>query len=371
MESITIEELAKVPYLHPTSDGRMVKFSPLWDGEKWHYWIFGPSGLLPVAIVDCEESGYFATTPAREHDLFFPFLNFMWKHASWPPLVRWLSAIEDDIARLCASLAKVEHFDRIPVESTPGHRLSTHLFVTTEIEYLYMKCRSVFDNLQRIIAAIWESVRLKDPEAQKAKRKLPESFRGAAAKARAWKSGDSAPFGLPLSLIETYRAMCPFFFDLRDIRDKVAHRGGSVGTVYRTETGHGVRRDGKLAGMTPILREEHSYNEVVVSLRPILANLVRSTLDACNQFARAFTEVIGFGESMMPRHLYYLRTPHSHALAAALQLIMETRADRPIETRSDKANDSTESPDLDVLRKLDHDECNDLNNDDEEGEGGV
>jgi hypothetical protein len=267
--------------------------------------------------IDCAESGYYAKEPAREHDLHLPFLDFIRRHGSWRDVVRWVGVLEDDIGKMAASLAKIELFAGL------GKSHETAIFISTEVEYLFGCCRSAFDDLQKVFSALWERVHILDEQARKRKKTLPpDSFRKVAQKIRDRGQGDPAPYGLADALVRSYERVNKFFFSIRDLRDGVIHRGRNLGRFYVTERGHAVDKDGALAALAPNLKPEHDYNEKLVSLRPVLAHLVCSTIYALNDFSDSFSSVITFPASIIsPEYTYFLRLPHSPALLSALSVL--------------------------------------------------
>jgi hypothetical protein len=323
--------LAVMPHLAPKLDGRTINFASLWDGTRWRDWIPTDNGLIEIQVVDVAEGGYFAQNAARADDLYFEFSDFMWKHASWDPVARWLFSIEENIFRVSASFAKIDHFNEFLAGRSERERVEYSRFVSTEVEYLFGRCRSLFDDLQQVVAQLWTDVRLLDPELQKRKKNLPdESFRKAVDRIRAAKQNDEAPYGLPKPLLDAYETVADFFFKLRAIRDELMHRGGRLETIFMVAGGNAVSQDGRLSRLPP--KELHvEISEKLVSLRPVIAHLFFRTLNAFNVFAIAFSKVIRFPEDMFPDHHYFLRAPQMHALAAA-QEALKPRSD---EAKSD------------------------------------
>ena len=91
-------ELSKIPYLDLSAlvgGDRVVLLMPLWDGEIWRSWFDTPNGLIEFKPVDLARSNYVATNPAKESDLVFPFIHFMWQRANWPETSRLIHAICD------------------------------------------------------------------------------------------------------------------------------------------------------------------------------------------------------------------------------------------------------------------------------------
>ena len=282
-------------------------------------WLPHNGGLIKMQGGETVEGGYFAKAAERSTDVYLEFCDFMWKHASWREVTHWLFAIEQNIFRVVTSLAKIDHFNKFLEGFSERDRVSYSSFVATEIEYLFSRCRSLFDDLQQVVAALWSRVKIIDEQAQKRKKNLPaESFRKALERIKSWEPIRGAPYGLPPSVLAAYDSVSKFFYAMRDIRDQLTHGGGSVGPVFMISGDNAVSNDSRLALMTPRASlPEHAHNQNLVSVRPVLANLVFSTLEAFNEFIVAFASVIKFPDSLMPEHRYFLRSPHMSALAAA------------------------------------------------------
>jgi hypothetical protein len=162
MGKINPTELAKLPHIKTTElNGRSVLLMPLWDGTAWNQWIDVPNGqLIKVQVVDTIRSNYLAKAPVAEHDVRIEFVEFMWQRASWPEVSRLIVGICDDFHLLATCAAKMEHFHQT-CKSIDQSLISS--FIQTELEYLIVVARSVFDLLQEIIAHFWNNrVRLSD-----------------------------------------------------------------------------------------------------------------------------------------------------------------------------------------------------------------
>lgn len=164
---VTIENLKSVWYLNTENlgDGRVVNLMPLWDGTAWHLWVDTPEGLIEAKVVDVSEGDYIGKGAAKETDLFIPFIDFMWQRASWPEIVDVVRAIAEDFHNMGTSVAKLRLFYDARSNLAPS---GSARFAATELEYLIMLCRTVFDLLQEMISITWGGkVRLLDPAAEK------------------------------------------------------------------------------------------------------------------------------------------------------------------------------------------------------------
>jgi hypothetical protein len=80
-----IENFKTIPYIKVEHlvDGRTVNLMPLWDGKNWHMWIPTPAGFMGGMVVETVEGDYVGIGAARQNDLYIPFIELMWKRASW------------------------------------------------------------------------------------------------------------------------------------------------------------------------------------------------------------------------------------------------------------------------------------------------
>jgi hypothetical protein len=321
---MSIEELKKIPYLDvAVIQGRTVKLMPLWDGTRWRMWTDTEIGIIEMQVVDALESDYVATKPAKETDLFIPFVHLMWQHASYPEITPLIVAISDDFHNMGTSVAKLKHFWKFQEHIERGGAVR---FASTELEYLVALCRTVFDLLQEIISRLWAStVRLTDDEAEAFRKShsLPKTFSKMVLDNKE-NPRDAAQiaskFGLPSSLSEQYAFAAPFFAQLRKVRDKVIHGGSGFRSVYETERGFCINPKeapyNDFEGWLP----HHQYNENISSVLPWIADVVMKTIDVCNGLMGRFAQTIAFPPALAPGYFVFVRGPHNNALASLLNV---------------------------------------------------
>jgi hypothetical protein len=317
--AITNESLKAVSYLRADclGDGRTINLMPLWDGENWRTWIETPEGLVEGKMLDTIEGDYVAVTAAKQSDLLIPFVHLMWQRASWPEICPLISAISDDFHNMGTSVAKLRYFFDSQGKLPPR---AASRFAYTEIEYLVMLCRTVFDLLQEMLSITWQTkVQLKDQDAENHRRasKLPTTFsRLVLHEKKQVRSATEIEdkFGLPKPLAEQYARLAPFFFQLRNVRDDIVHRGRGVGHIFDTEKGFCVNPTRVPFSSFKGWRKEHYYNEVIVSVLPWIADVVLQTIDACNGLMSAFATVIQLPPEIAPGYAIFVRGPHNEAL---------------------------------------------------------
>lgn len=319
--AITVEGLKNVPYLNLDQiRGRTVKLMPLWDGKNWHAWFDTPEGLIEGKIIDTVEGDYVAITAAKESDLFIPFVHLMWQRASWPEICQLITAISDDFHNMGTSLAKIRLFFDCRNTLPPA---AASRFAKTEIEYLLVLCRTVFDLLQEMISTTWMNrVQLLDKAAEARRRasKLPDTFSRVVLRDKCLSKSAveiENEFGLPKLLAEEYADLATFFSRLRDARDRVVHGGSGVGRIFDTERGFCIDPKAKPYSSFDHWCPEHYLNKNLASVLPWLADTILKTIDACNRLMATFASVIALPPEIAPGYRIFVRGPNSDALAEA------------------------------------------------------
>jgi hypothetical protein len=323
MGKINQTALAKLPYLNATALGeRAIFLMPMWDGQAWHLWINTPDGdLIEMHTIDTVHSNYLAKKAANDADIFVAFIDFMSQRASWPELVRLIAGICDDFHMMATCAAKLEYFHRT---RDSIDRLLIASFVRSEIEYLIVLARSVFDLVQEVISIIWNNrVRLSDPtaEALRKQHRLPRTFSDVVLKGETLRTAEQigARYGLPPLMAEQYAKQAPFFSSLRAARERIIHGGSRIDTIFATERGFCVSPQSKLYGDYP-WTEAHRYNENLVSLRPWIARIIFKTVEACSDVMSGLAGTIPFPEEMAPGYHVFVRDPANGAYSRLLKV---------------------------------------------------
>jgi hypothetical protein len=317
MQHANREALRQIPYLNVDAiEDRMVKLMPLWDGERWHDWVPVEDRIIPIKIVDALEADYIAVAPARETDIVIPFVEVMWQRASWPHVSRFISAISADFHNLGTAIDKMDHFFRF--RDAIGTAVTD--FVTTELEYLFVLSRSIFDLLQEAIATIWTTkIELLDEEADAKRRRHgpPRTFSGMVLRGEEIRPKEELVdlYALPQALAATYEEIAPFFRDTRRFRDAVVHGGKDQRWMYSTDKGFCVPKEFRELYGIQIPAPDHFHNENLVSLLPLVAHLVVGTIGACNAVAQSFARQLRLPPEIAPGHRVFVRDPHNEALA--------------------------------------------------------
>lgn len=325
MSTTKAEELRLVPYLDVEHLGdRSVNLLPLWENDRWSLWIPSASGLFVMHPERAIETDYVAKSCESPSDIVIPFIELMWQRASWPEVCTLISAISADFHNLGTSVEKTSLFFRS--RETLGHQ-STH-FVKTELEYMFMLSRSVFDLLQEIVERLWATrVRLPDPERESRRkaRRLPSTFSKMILRDKnAVRTAEEimTDFLLPEALATAYASSARFFSAVRNFRDAIVHRGKNLRLLYVTERGFCIQKHHPGLELFACWRPEHDDNEHITSLLPLMAHLVLGTIEACNSVMSAFASEVPLPDPVAPGYRLFIRGPHNDAL-----LWMQTVAD--------------------------------------------
>lgn len=142
-ETIPIEALKVIPFLDPTawSPDRALSNLHFFVKGEWHCWFPAGNELRRIYAWPSEAS-YFGDAPERATDECFRFLNLTHQRASFPEMDRAAHGIWNDFQNLATSLAKINLFHETS-KKTKG--TETTRFVQTEIEYIVMVARGVYD----------------------------------------------------------------------------------------------------------------------------------------------------------------------------------------------------------------------------------
>jgi len=309
--TISRDELVKLPYLdHSVWDDRLVPILPyLNENGEWEHWWPVRDGLVNIKGTPIE-SDYFAKCPERDTDIYFWFVDFITKRAYFPDVVFFIDCIRNDLHNLGASLGKIDLFFRVRKET--GSKVRR--YVSTETEYIFTVCRSLYDLLQEVISRLWNRVQLLDKNVKK--QKLPQSFRKMVLEDNKLMDPGRIQerYRLTKELADFYSQAGPFFRTLKDFRDGIVHHGKWFELIFVTDRGFAIPQDTQPFSSFGVWRDQDLLPNDLASFRPVLAHIVTSTLNACELFTRTMQGTIQFPPDIAPDHNLYIRGPHNGAL---------------------------------------------------------
>jgi hypothetical protein len=282
-----------------------------------------PDGTLrEMHPVDAARSDYVARSPALETDLYISSIDFMWQRVAAGEIRGVFDATRQGFHSLATSVAKIDFvYERGRTLGLAGAD-----FIATEVDYVLILARRVFDHLHELISRIWsDRVELKDPESEKRRRQrsLPKSFAKFALK-------DGAPrpshdlvehYALPQSYAEACENTARFFAEIKSARDEIVHGLGRQAAIFRTERGWCVDPTEKpFTSFQNVWTKDHRFSERLVSLRPLLAYVVVNTIASCCTLLESFAAEVTFPEPMAPEHHIFVRGLHNESLVGLLRL---------------------------------------------------
>ena len=136
----------------------------------------GDGTLIKMQIVDVVSSAYVGKQSAAPQDILVPFIDLLRQRMNWPESYHFISALCDDFQNLGTSVAKLRHFTEQQGNIADD---AVSAFAVTELEYIIISSRGIFDLLQEVISRLWNTrIRLLDEaaEAVRKKSKVPPSF---------------------------------------------------------------------------------------------------------------------------------------------------------------------------------------------------
>lgn len=322
---VTLEQLSKLEYLDVGAlQGRTVRMLPHWNGESWTHWFDGPDGqLTPFKMVDAARSLYLTKAKAaNEADLWIPLIDLVWQRLSYPDLIGFTHALEEDFHLLATSAAKLEHF--YATRGLVDHGVLGS-FVKAEVEYVLIVARSIFDLLQEVLARFWNNhVKLTDEQDDRLKRqnRLQPGFARVVFASEKARTSDEivGKFALPRSLADQYAKHTPFFASLRQSRDHIIHGTSRTGIVFVTDRGFAVSPEAPLFSDFP-WTDAHRYNDNIVSLMPWIATVICKTIEACTEIVGSLGAEIQLPGELAPGYRVLLRDPMNSALFRLLDAV--------------------------------------------------
>lgn len=231
-----IEKLAYVQ--NRPVDGRPIIATIFYQDGRFHLPYERGDELMLLESVDGQRTVYLAKEPAGgQRDLRMHVAELILQQTPLENAEKIAHAIAADIMNFGAILEKLDLMFEHGLR-----RLDVTQLVATELEYLFYNVRSIYDQLQRLIADIWQRTQVEGRD----KQQLPGSFRKVIIHGnppeRRSSSQITERYGLPRGLADYYEAEADFLLLCRAVRDSVAHWGRSFtdGPIYALDDGFAV-----------------------------------------------------------------------------------------------------------------------------------
>lgn len=280
------------------------------DDEDWLNFIPDEDGNLRFFIGEPMNGVYFGKEKANpETDIELTFVELYYQRLSWPDIAGLFPDLLDDLRNLATCLSKLALFQS---------SLSTNIggiqgVVQTELEYLFMLSRSIYDGLQFISANIWDKVHAVREDDDFSADLPTSSFRKMALDGDDLISADALQdkYGIPEGLAEFYADEAPIFAKIRDFRDAIVHRGDSPDTIFRTEDGLAVDTTSNPYSEFDAWESEHLLENNLAPLWPFVAYIVEQTVSVLQRFlAGLLDKPLHLPYELAEGYNVYIRGPH-------------------------------------------------------------
>jgi hypothetical protein len=322
-QTFPISEVQKLPYVRRMPDhGRVVPLRAYWHGEpgEWHtYFPVSKTELGRLAGGEPVIGSYLGAHPADAgSDREWPLGSFVIQHLSFPEVLPWLDRFEHRYYQLAVALDKY-HL----IAGTPSVR--GRYMVLAELEYVLMLVRSLYDLLQRLIAALAATVRAPDNLSRRLISNLPDSFARVVLDGHDLRDaeGIAAKYSLPMPIAGFFQNEAVRFRVLRDIRDSIAHHGNSPGDIYATQSGFAVDVAQAPWKELEIWHQDQLRREHFGSLRLVFAAVTKAAFDATTRFGEAFSSCVAVPISIGEDLRLFLRHPSGEWLVRLDELIAQ------------------------------------------------
>jgi len=300
--SIPQEEFNKLFYLRKDWWKRVPPILPALDDQgKFHAWVPMRNKIIETPSCRPVECSYIAKGKASNSDFYLEFLNFMFQRVTGIFKFSIVYDIINDILNLSISLSKIEIFHQLRKKQLAIR------FVATEIEYIFIVCRSLYDLLQVVVKNIWQSIELLDKKIRK--NELKDSFARMALKDNNPISPEDIQtrYGLPLPIAEFYNKEAYFFNVLREYRTNIEHSGYTPLDIFITDKGFAVDGNYEPFSSFGVWDTTTFLKNNLAPLRPILAYVIHRTLQSLNNFIEVLKPTIKFPEEIAPSYKIFLR----------------------------------------------------------------
>ena len=275
--------LRELPYLSawPTDERAVPVMSYRQnDGELRTYIQWEGDEFIAMRPKDFVQGVYIGQAPHSGGDLLLPLSTLVLRHFS----TKFILAREREVlADLENAMSSIHKYFVILDFSNRGSGFADVPMIRSEIEYAFTNHRSMFDQLNKLIAAC---LRIACPSPKK----MPESF---ADVVKRIEEDLAAELRLPAPIVAFYRSRAATFQLLREVRDDIVHRGhANEHWIFGFPDGFALDVErGFLARLNPLNvwpnETRRQGSEGLASLLAFFAFVLDDMLTAATQAAQA------------------------------------------------------------------------------------
>lgn len=319
MTLISADEIAKVPFIKAVPcDGRSIRLQAFRDRDAGE-WVFNHSinGSLVRMNAEPVVGFYWGQEPEDStKDFYIPLCDLICQHLSWPRVAGAMEGLEEDFHNLGAILDKYLLISDMPA----SRRSSASQIILTELEYLIIIVRSMYDGLQKVCKQLASVTRSTSPPHDRIIDDLPASFAKVVIDGRDkhLRSEDELVdrFRLPQPIAQFYHEEGHLFQILRTLRVGIEHYGASPGLIVNLDEGMAILTDTDPWQSLPVWRQGTLINNNCGSLHALFLFLAEHIISVTSKFAYTYASCIAMPEAICPGWHLYLRDYCSHHLVS-------------------------------------------------------
>lgn len=311
------DEIDKLFHIRKDRDNnRIIPICPALDDlGQFHIWVLGDDKILELKGEPIEQV-YFAKKQHSDSDFYFEFLNYMYQRATSVDILKLLDIIRNDVYKLTTCLAKIELYHKLKNKQD----IEIHRFVETEVEYLFVLCRRLYDLLQKVACNLWRN---NNYFKKCSKNQLNYSF------SRMVLNGDNLltkeelqqTYGLIPAFALFYVNEAPFFKILRNYRNKIIHSGFSMDYIYGTEKGFACHATSEPFSSFNVWNNKTFLPNNLAPLNPVLAHIIGRTLCAMNHFVDIMKKEKVLSDEIAPGYSLFMKGYHTDKLSTLPEMV--------------------------------------------------
>jgi hypothetical protein len=317
VQNLDLLSADRLPYVkNVPQDGRAIYVIPYYDIESSEWFIYAEveklkyirlTGASPISGI------YLSGAPQDpKMDIECPMGTFVTQQFSFPSVVGAFSQITSDLHNLACVLEKFHLISLRPIQQ----RRAAGFLLESEVEYLMLLVRSVYDLVQRFAKRASSLVRSLEDPTRPVFSGLPESFADVCLHGNQARSiaEIQAKWGLSSSLAAFYVGEATTFLRIRSVRDGIAHRGKDVSVIFDADDGMAVRVNLEPWSSFDLWQSQLLIPDSLGSLRAFLAHVILKVVDLPTRFVNAYCGCVVIPGTVSPGLRCFLRSPFGHHL---------------------------------------------------------
>ncbi|WP_273834799.1 hypothetical protein [Halococcus sp. PRR34] len=276
-------------------------YIPDWADEprNWYMWV-EQEGKIECLRGYPAQSHYFGRGPEHQDDIYFRFNNMITQYLCYNSILEPLGRIFEDIHNLGASISKLGLYEKLP----KAHNTGRSRMITSEVEYIFSVCRSMYDLFQEIIANVWNLIGVDGGN-----QLPPTSFSSIALHGDQPVSSENLEkdYGLLTSIAEFYENEAETFSKIRDFRDNILHHGETVRLIFITDEGYAVRSDFEPFSTFDVWNEDDFLENDLAPFWPPIAFVINHTIGVLDRFLSKLQLEVAFLPPLAPEYVVFTR----------------------------------------------------------------